>query len=473
MTHLPPIAGAELRKPPASPRTSAAALNLEHVQSAAAVALHMHQPLIPAGGDELRSARLISNLEYMFAHPGEGDNHNAPVFQQCYRRMGDFIPALIDEGKAPRVMLEYSGTLLHGLEQMGLSDVLDALRRLTLPGPCQHAVEWLGAPWGHPVAPSTPALDFRRHVRAWQQHFAALFGVEALARVRGFSPAEMALPNHPDVAYEFVRSLIDAGYEWVLVQEHSVEDPASGRAPEHKHLPHRLVCTSSRGESASIIAIIKTQGSDTKLVGQMQPYYEAKTLQPLTLAGRRVPQLVTQIADGENGGVMMNEFPSKYHEVVRLASGSATALLNVSEYLDHLYALGISAGDLPPLQPVFQHRIWQRCEPGSGPERLSRTIRDLEAQDSRFHMEGGSWTNDISWVREYAPLLNDMERISALFHEKVDLGGVAPQEDRYRNALYHLLCSQTSCFRYWGQGRWTDYGRELCRRTHDILRYDF
>jgi hypothetical protein len=48
--------------------------------------------------------------------------------------------------------------------------------------------------------------DTRLHVRAWQHHFAAIFGLEPLGRVRGFSPAEMALPNHPDVAYEFVRT---------------------------------------------------------------------------------------------------------------------------------------------------------------------------------------------------------------------------------------------------------------------------
>jgi hypothetical protein len=29
--------------------------------------------------------------------------------------------------------------------------------------------------------------------------------------------------------------------------------------------------------------------------------------------------------------------------------------------------------------------------------------------------------------------------------------------------LYNLLL-QTSCFRYWGQGAWTDYARELYRR---------
>jgi len=34
------------------------------IRSTFAVALHMHQPLIPAGGDDLRTARVISNLRY-------------------------------------------------------------------------------------------------------------------------------------------------------------------------------------------------------------------------------------------------------------------------------------------------------------------------------------------------------------------------------------------------------------------------
>src|SRR3546814_9479430 len=55
----------------------------------------------------------------------------------------------------------------------------------------------------------------------------------------------------------------------------AVEEP-DGSGPRCRYLPNRLTCTSSRGESASIIAVIKTQGSDTKLIGQMQPYYEAR-----------------------------------------------------------------------------------------------------------------------------------------------------------------------------------------------------
>ena len=442
------------------------------VSSAFAVALHMHQPLIPAGGADLRTAALISNLQYMAEHPDIGDNHNAPVFRWCYQRMGEFIPELTDQGLRPRVMLEYSGTLLHGLRRMGAGDVIDALRHITTDPRYAPAVEWLGCPWGHAVAPSTPVQDYRLHVRAWQHHFAALFGLEALSRVRGFSPSEMALPNHPDVAYEFVRTLVDCGYTWVLVQEHSVEQP-DGSGVARPHLPHRLVATSSTGATASIVAIVKTQGSDTKLVGQMQPYYEAKGLGREQVGAASVPPLVVQIADGENGGVMMNEFPPKYKEVVAECSWSSTPMMNVSEYLDQLSACGVTEGDLPVLQPLFQHRIWGRMSPGDGPDRLAEVAATLKAEDGRFHMEGGSWTNDISWVRGYEDVLIPMDRASALFHERVRVDGVSPAEARYRNALYHLLTAQTSCYRYWGEGVWTDYGAEIARRTADIVTCDF
>jgi hypothetical protein len=444
-------------------------IDWRRVNSAYAIALHMHQPLIPNPDQELERAEVISNLKYMMDHPNVGDNHNAAVFHWCYKRMGEFIPRLIAEGRQPRVMLDYSGTLLHGLHAMGLRDVFDSLRTITCDPRYRHCVEWLGSAWGHPVAPSTPVQDYRLHVQAWRHFFAALFGVEALGTVQGFSPAEMALPNHPDVFYEFVRTLKECGYRWVIVQEHTVERVEDGRPLTYPHRPHRLIARSSRGETLAITAIVKTQGSDTKLIGQMQPYCEAKGLNRIELGGRSVPPLVCQISDGENGGVMMNEFPPKYLQVMEESSGSPTPPVNVTEYIEHLDSLGIRPEDFPAIQPVMQHRIWQRFEPEAGPDALAGVIEQLSREDSRFHVEGGSWTNNISWVRGYQDVLEPMEAASAMFNEKVLRRGIPPSDPRYRNALYHLLMSQTSCYRYWGEGLWADRGRELCRRTMDIL----
>jgi hypothetical protein len=274
------------------------------------------------------------------------------------------------------------------------------------------------------------------------------------------------------VFYEFVKTLLDCGYQWVLAQEHSVERVEDGGSLRQKHIPHRLIARNSRGQTLSIVGVIKTQGSDTKLVAQMQPYYEAKGLGRTDVAGHSVPALVTQIADGENGGVMMNEFPSKYFEVMREASDSDVPPVNVSEYLEYLQVTGVREQDLPAIQPVMQKRIWDRFPKPAGPEALEKIIGELRKEDNRFHMEGGSWTNNLSWVRGYGDVLGPMEAASALFSEKA-LGKVSTSDPRYRNALYYLLLTQTSCYRYWGTGLWTDYARELCRRTSDILSHDF
>ncbi len=446
-------------------------LRPERLQATFAVALHMQQPLIPAGGREMRTAELISNLAYMMRDPGSGDAYNATIFADCYGRMGDVIRDLVHQGKNPRVLLDFSGELLYGLRKMGRGDVLDRLRPITCDGHLRKYVEWLGTMWGHAVASSTPLPDLKLHMRAWQQHFAAVFGWDALARVRGFSPPEMHLPNHPDAAYEYVKALKECGYQWLLVQEHTVETP-EGTGLRERHLPHRLLARNSSGEELSVIAVIKTQGSDTKLVAQMQPYYEAKTLQRKEVGGIWVPQLVTQIGDGENGGVMMNEFPSGYRQAVSKFGTEGVVNVNVTEYLELLEKAGVRERMLPLCRPVRQGEVFARIkkwEPGAA----DRAVAEIQRERPGFSLDGGSWTNNISWVRGYENVLTPMNRLSALFHQTLDHRPIDKNSHAYRNALFHLLVAETSCFRYWGQGVWTEYAQEICRRGTDILTYDF
>ena len=180
-----------------------------------------------------------------------------------------------------------------------------------------------------------------------------------------------------------------------------------------------------------------------------------------------VPPLVAQIADGENGGVMMTEVPPKSFEAVRESSGSATAMLNGTEYLERLFAGGVGEEDLPVVRPLFQHRIWDCMDPGDGLERLARVIADVGRGDDRLHRDGGRWTNNISWAAGYDDVLIPMEHASP--RERV-LAREVPSSDP--NALFHLLASEISCYRYWGEGVWTAYGAELARRTTEIVAHD-
>ncbi len=445
-------------------------LRLDRLQAVFAIAMHMHQPLIPAGGGDLHTAEMISNLDWMMRNPGVGDSHNAPVFAECYARMGNIISELVHNGRNPRVMLDYSGQLLYGLRKMGRGDVIDRLKVVTCDHQLRRYVEWLGTMWGHPVVPSTPVPDYMLQMRAWQQQFAAVFGWEALGRVRGFSPPEMHLPNHPDTAYEYVKALRECGYRWLLVQEHTVE-MLDGHGLNEKHLPHRLVAKNSSGEEVSIIAIIKTQGSDTKLIGQMQPFYEARTLHRRDIGGISVPPIVTQIGDGENGGVMMNEFPSAYRQAIEQFGTEGVVNVNVTEYLEMLEQAGVTEEMMTPIRPIHQGLVFAKIKewrPGAADE----AVAEIKHEHSNFAMDGGSWTNNISWVHNYENILTPMNKLSAQFHQVMDNREFDKNSRAYRNVLFHLLSAETSCFRYWGQGVWTDYGQEICRRGLDILAYD-
>jgi hypothetical protein len=473
LLNLPTIAGREAEIVSLMLENCAVALphsnlRLEQLRSGFACALHMHQPTIPAGAD----GELISHLQYMFEHQGEGDNHNAEPFAQCYRRMAELIPQLISEGCNPRIMLDYSGTLLWGLQQMGRHDIIDALKALACDPALQPHVEWLGSFWGHAVAPSTPIPDLKLQILAWQHQFAALFGDQALQRVKGFSPPEMHLPNHPDTLFAFVSALRECGYRWLLVQEHSVENRnGSPLSRDQTHMPNRLVARNSNGDTVSITALIKTQGSDTKLVGQMQPCYEALGLERLELGGLAIPALVAQIADGENGGVMMNEFPPAFLQAHRQLASQAneTAAINGTEYLELLDAAGVDPDAYPEIQAVQQQRLWQQVGPTSPtPERVEAAIAALQDSDPSFSMAGASWTNNLSWVEGYANVLKPMAQLSARFHQVFDpqlaRDPAVSRSPAYQEALLLLLLLETSCFRYWGQGTWTDYAREIHRR---------
>jgi hypothetical protein len=132
--------------------------------------------------------------------------------------------------------------------------------------------------------------------------------------------------------------------------------------------------------------------------------------------------------------------------------------MNGTEYLAMLNEMGLKATDLPVCQPIHQAAFWNKFDGDA-----AKTIEECKKADYRFNMEGGSWTDNISWVKGYGTLLGDMEKASVRFNEKYRDN---PPIDVTENGdLFNLLCAQTSCFRYWGEGVWPEYGREFCRRV--------
>ncbi len=448
---------------------------LENVNSGFACALHMHQPTIPAG----KNGELISHLQYMFEHTSEGDNHNAEPFAQCYKRLAEIIPSLIDEGYDPKIMLDYSGNLLWGIEQMGREDILSSLKLLTCDQTVQPHVEWLGTFWSHAVASSTPPPDFKLQITAWQHHFSSLFGEDALRRVNGFSLPEMHLPNQPDVLFQLIKTLKECGYRWVMVQEHSVQNlDGSSLRDEQKYIPNMLKAQGSNGESVSILSLIKTQGSDTKLVGQMQPYYEAIGLNKQTLGQHLIPTLVSHIADGENGGVMMNEFPQAFIQAYKRIGPKTnirhTIAMNGSEYLDLLETLNIDEDNYPLIQAVDQDKIWAKISGPITPSSVKNAINELKEEDQSFSLSGASWTNDLSWEDGYKNVLEPISKLSYYFHKTFDhllvQNPSLTNNHHYQEALLYLLLLETSCFRYWGQGKWTEYAKTIFRKGKEVIR---
>ena len=419
------------------------------------------------GADDLRTARLVSNLQYMMEHQNIGDNHNAPVFLNCYSRIADFVRELSSEGKNPKIMLDYSGNLLWGLKDMGEEKVLDNLKLVTCDKKYYKYVEWLGTMWSHSVVSSTPVPDIKLHIKEWQDSFASIFGQKALEKVKGFSAPEMHLPIHPDVCFEYVKALKECGYKWLMVQDHTIEN-LDGTPVRRPHFPHKLVAKNSLGEKLEITAIIKTQGSDNKLIGQMQPYYEAKTLGHEKYCGVDIPPFVAQIGDGENGGVMMNEFPNAYKGAFREA-GEGTVGMNGTEYLELVKQAGLKEDTFMPVQSISQSKIWEFLKEYSYGA-ADKAIEKVKQKYPGFSLEKASWTNDKDWVSGYKDIMDPIIQLSAAFHKKFDNKNIDKSDPVYKKALLYLLLSQTSCFRYWGTGVWTDYAKEICRRGMESLK---
>jgi hypothetical protein len=224
----------------------------------------------------------------------------------------------------------------------------------------------------------------------------------------GFSPAEMALPNHP---------------RWPM----GWSGPAGLRRPvaagpaAHLELPGGSVA--GAGPLPHRLAVVKPQGSNTKLVGQLHPHHQAKGR---ATAGCwptvRRPPLVTRSPMARTRRDNAPVPPSSLR-VVRDYSGSQTPMRNLTQYLEQLVASGTQPGELAVIPAAGPAPHLAAAGPGDGPDRLADHLDQprLAGQPSP-HQGGGSWTGELSWVGGDDQVLSPW-RASWLVHQQIRLRG--------------------------------------------------
>jgi hypothetical protein len=70
------------------------------------------------------------------------------------------------------------------------------------------------------------------------------------------------------------------------------------------------------------------------------------------------------------------------HQRIAAQGGPAgTVAINGTEYLELLEGAGLQPGDLPRIQAVHQHRLWQQVGSTPTPAAVDAAIAELQAHD--------------------------------------------------------------------------------------------
>src|SRR2546423_11575628 len=128
---------------------------------------------------------------------------------------------------------------------------------------------------------------------------------------------------------------------------------------------------------------------------------------------------------------MMNEFPSGYRQAVCRFGTEGVVAVNATEYLELLEQAGVRDRMFPACRPIHQGEVFARIakwEPGAA----DRAVAEIKREKPHFSLDGGSWTNNISWVTGYESLLTPMNRLSATFHQVLDGKRVDSNGHAYR-----------------------------------------
>ena len=159
----------------------------------------------------------------------------------------------------------------------------------------------------------------------------------------------MHLPNHPDAAYEYVKALQGMRLPMAAGAGAHGRDAGGTRprlqAPAAPAAGAQLRPARRCRSSPSSRRKARTPSSSPRCSRTTRP----RGLQRREVGGVSIPPLVTQIGDGENGGVMMNEFPSGYRQAIRRFGTEGVVNVNVTEYLELIEQAGVKERDAAAL----------------------------------------------------------------------------------------------------------------------------
>ncbi|MFH1470610.1 MAG: glycoside hydrolase [Candidatus Micrarchaeota archaeon] len=424
--------------------------------------LHMHQPLIwfvypknILNPKKWKDESLIGNLEKMLY---EG-NYDAQKMSMAYANPAKCVMRLREDGFDPKIMLDFSGTLLESLERLCQSDDFNNMYvHVDMRGTDEQlgniieqyksalakypgSIEFSGTGYYHPYFPAIPKADWDAQIGRWREKFKSLFGEKALSNVKGFWLPEMGIPGDEGDLFLLIRAIKRAGYKWLILP--AVENPnacplelPNGEWNRFRIFNEPHVLSANLGDEAeSIPVVVREPGIDHQSGCGAGGVYDKAMWVARERAGFKAPlspPLLVPTSDGENGNVMMNQFFfDSFTPFFTKHTDKNVTSLTVSEYLEAMLKKGLGKVD------------WTRAGEIFTPIRIKR--------------KGGSWIGGHQQWLEGDRRLAIKRKIDALserLHKLDKLKGT----QAYRDAEDAVLNSETSCYVYWGSDFWFDQG---------------
>jgi hypothetical protein len=395
--------------------------------------LHMHQPMVFTGDNEI-----VGNLEKMLSSDDSRDQWDGRLMARAYKNPAFWVRNLEEEGKHPRVAVDYSGLLLENLKKTSglhcledvdgdvIGDIIGLWRQVLHEFP--DSIEFSGTAYAHCYFPVTPEEDWESQVDFWRKLFCSLFGPESTERVKGFWLPEMGVPPAEKLS-RLVRLLKNKGYEWLILPIEAVNAEKTLTHEKHVEIfcqPHIL-----RTDGGEITVIFRPKynfidqqgGCDAN--GIYNKCIEATRISEKS--GRKCPALIVPASDGENGNVMMNHFFSDtFIPFFREKADEKVSSMTITRYLK----------EYPPESEIELQAI------------------------------GGSWLGDHSRWREgdrRLEMKREIDELSRRFHDR------KKGASRSEKALRALLMTETSCYVYWNSDFWFDQGEKMMQFAYQQM----